>query len=143
VAKVEVSEELPVDPGAVWGVVSDLSRLGEWLDLHEDWRSEVPADLEVGTELTSVVVVKGMRNRVTWTIEELRPPELIVLAGDGKGGTRVSLRVSATRVEAGTSVELYTEFKNPALIGPIGGAAGRALKGELRRSLDRLAGLAA
>jgi hypothetical protein len=142
-AKVEVSEEIPVDVDSVWAVVSDLSRLGEWLELHEDWRSEIPDTLAEGTELTSIVAVKGMRNRVTWTIGEFRPPGLITLTGDGKAGTRASLRVSATAAGKGTSVELDTEFSNPALIGPLGGAAGRALKGALRRSLDRLAGLAA
>lgn len=137
-----MSQEIPGDPDAVWDVVSDLSRLGEWLELHEDWRSEVPADLGEGTELISVVAFKGMRNRVTWTIGEFRPPEVIALAGDGKGGTTVSLLVSATRVEAGTKVELDAEFSNPALIGPLGGAAGRALKGGLKRSLQRLVELA-
>ena len=141
-AKVEVSEEIPADIDSVWKVVSDLPRLGEWLELHEDWRSEVPATLEEGTELSSIVSVKGMRNRITWTIGELRPPELISLTGDGKAGTKASLRVSATPVGDGTKVELDTEFSNPALIGPLGGAAGRALKGALQRSLERLVALA-
>ena len=141
-AKVEVSEEIPVDVDSVWKVVSDLPRLGEWLELHEDWRSEVPETLEEGTELSSIVAFKGMRNRVTWTIGEFRPPELISLTGDGKAGTKASLRVSATPVGGGTKVELDTEFSNPALIGPLGGAAGRALKGALQRSLERLVALA-
>ena len=140
--RVEVSEEIPVEPDAVWDVVSDLSRLGEWLELHEDWRSEVPDDLGEGTELSSIVAVKGMRNRVTWRIEEFRPPELIVLTGEGKGGTKASLQVSATSVDGGTRVELETEFSNPALIGPLGSAAGRTLKGALKRSLERLVALA-
>jgi hypothetical protein len=142
VAKVEVSEEIAADVDSVWTVVSDLPRLGEWLELHEDWRSEIPERLEEGTELSSIVAVKGMRNRVTWRIGDFQPPELITLTGDGKAGTKASLRVSATPAGDGTKVDLYTEFSNPALIGPLGGAAGRALKGALRRSLDRLAALA-
>jgi carbon monoxide dehydrogenase subunit G len=138
VPKVGVTDGIPVDPHDAWAVVSDLSRLGEWLELHDGWRSEVPEDLAEGTELISVVSLKGMRNRVTWTIEEFRPPELIELDGDGKGGTKVSLRVSATPAGSDTQIELDVDFSNPALRGPFGGAAGRALKGALERSLQRL-----
>ena len=137
-AEVTVSERVPVERGKAWALMSDLSRLDEWLALHEGWRSEVPRELTTGTELVSVVSFKGVRNRVTWVVEELRPPELIVLTGDGKGGTKASLRFAAAAVGAETEIELHAEFSNPALVGPLGGVMARRLKGELRKSIARL-----
>lgn len=141
-AEVTVSEKVPIGREEAWALISDLSRLGEWLTLHEGWRSEVPERLAAGTELTSVVSFKGMRNRITWTITEFDPPGTIALQGDGKGGTKAALRLRAHADGSGSRVELETEFSNPALIGPIGGMAGRSLKGELRKSIKRLVELA-
>ncbi len=140
--EVEVSERVALDPGRAWAIISDLSRLGEWLSLHEDWRSEVPAELTAGTQLTSIVAVKGFRNRVDWTITELQPPERIVLSGDGKAGTKVSLSAGARADGDEARIELRTEFSNPALVGPIGGMVARSLRGELKKAIDRLAELA-
>jgi carbon monoxide dehydrogenase subunit G len=140
-AEVSVSELVPLDPEEGWRLLSDLSRLDEWLTLHEAWRSEIPGELATGVELESIVAFKGMRNRVRWRIDEFRPPHLITLNGDGKGGTTASLRFSAEAEGDGTRVELHSEFSNPALIGPLGGIAARSLKGELRKSIERLAAL--
>lgn len=138
----KASDHLDVDAHTAWAIVSDLSRFDEWLELHEGWRSEVPDELAVGTELTSVVAVKGMRNRVTWSVVELDPPHHIALRGDGKGGTKVALRLGTSAEGSGSRVELEAEFSNPALRGPLGSVASRSLKGELERSLERLAALA-
>lgn len=51
--------------------------------MHEGWRSELPDELTVGTTIVGVAGAKGMRNRVTWTIRELDPPERLLV--DGKG----------------------------------------------------------
>ena len=59
-----MSEHVESAPETVWAVVSDLSRLGEWLSLHEAWRGDVPA-LAAGVELTGVVKARGIRNKVT------------------------------------------------------------------------------
>lgn len=141
-AEVTVSERVPVERDTAWALMSDLSRLDEWLALHEAWRSEVPRELTVGTELVSIVSFTGVRNRVAWSVEELRPPELIVLTGDGKGGTKASLRFQATAAGDETEVELHAEFSNPALVGPLGGVMARRLKGELKKSIARLVELA-
>ncbi len=141
-AEVTVSKVVPLERDRAWAVMSDLSRLDEWLELHEAWRSEIPDELAAGTQLASIVSFKGMRNRIAWTIEEFEPPDAIALAGDGKGGTKASLRLAASDSGAGqTKIELYTEFSNPALVGPLGRVAARGLKGELEKSIDRLAKL--
>jgi hypothetical protein len=65
-AKVSVSAMISASPEKTWATAADMSRFGEWLTLHDGWRGELPAEIVEGTELTSVVAVKGLRNRITW-----------------------------------------------------------------------------
>jgi hypothetical protein len=141
-AEVTVSEVVPLERERAWALMSDLSRLDEWLELHEAWRSDVPSEIKEGTELSSIVSFKGMRNRIAWTVGEFQAPDRISLVGDGKGGTKAELSLAAEDAGEGkTKIELYTEFSNPALRGPLGRVAARSLKSELEKSIARLAKL--
>ena len=73
------------------GAASDLSRYKEWLSIHRVWRSTLPETLEKGTQLVSIVEVKGMANLIRWTIVNYKPPEAMTLNGDGEGGVKVKL----------------------------------------------------
>lgn len=44
-AAVDVAADVPMTPQDMWEHVSDLSDLGEWLVMHEAWRSELPEAL--------------------------------------------------------------------------------------------------
>ena len=70
---------------------SDLSRYKEWLTIHRVWRSKLPETLDKGTVVESIVEVKGMPNRIKWTIVHFKPPEAMTLNGDGVGGVKVKL----------------------------------------------------
>jgi hypothetical protein len=135
-AQVKMSERVPVSPAEAWALVSDLSRLGEWLSLHEAWRGDVP-DLAPGVQLTGVVKTKGIRNKVTWTVNDFDPPHRISLTGEGVGGTKVALDM-AVRPDGAVSIfDFMVEFSHPTLKGPLGSLAGRAIKGDLDHSLER------
>ena len=84
-AKLELSRELALTPDEAWVHVSDLGSLGDWLVMHEGWRSELPDELSVGTTIVGVAGAKGLRNRVTWTIQKFDPPKLIEVTGKGCG----------------------------------------------------------
>jgi hypothetical protein len=140
-AKVSVSASVPASPEHTWATAADLSRFGEWLVLHEDWRGEVPGTLTEGTRLTSVVRVKGFRNRISWLIEDYDPPRSLRISGRGIGGTKVSLVLSVRGNGDGSSVEVAAEVTGPATIGPIGMVIGRAVRGELRKSAANLTDL--
>ena len=71
--------------------MSNLAELGDWLCMHQGWRSDLPDELEVGTTIIGVAGAKGMRNRVTWTVRKIDPPELLEITGDGVGGTKYKL----------------------------------------------------
>ena len=139
--KVSVSTTVPAAPDAAWATAADLSRFGEWLVLHEGWRGEVPDTLQAGTELTSVVRVKGLRNRITWLVGSYDPPRSISISGKGVGGTRMSLVLSVRPTGTESTVTVDAEISGPTTIGPVGMLIGRALKGDMRRSVTRLTDL--
>ncbi len=138
-AKLEVSTDLPLDPHAAWEHASRLESFGEWLSIHDGWRSDLPDTLAEGTTLQSVVSVKGMRNRVTWTIVELDAPHHVVLKGTGKGGTKFSMRLAVAASGDGSTLSMKIDLGGAPLFGPIGSGVARALHGDLQSSLDTFA----
>jgi Polyketide cyclase / dehydrase and lipid transport len=142
VAKVHASVSVPAPPERTWATAADLSRFGEWLTLHEGWRGEVPATLAEGTELTSVVSVRGLRNRVRWHIERYAPPTGLTISGRGVGGVRIALelRVSADG-DGRSAVTIDAEVTGRPVVGPVSLAIGRAVRADLRKSVAALAAL--
>jgi len=139
-AKLSVSVDVPLSPEEAWGAASDLARYKEWLTIHRFWRSTLPEQLEKGTVLESIVEVKGMPNRVKWTIVNFKPPELMTLDGAGKGGVKVKLvgKVKAHATEPNSSVvTMDVHLGGPALFGPIGMVVAAALRGDIQESLNR------
>jgi hypothetical protein len=139
-AKLSVSVDVPLPPETAWECASDLSRYKEWLTIHRVWRSKLPETLEKGTVVESIVEVKGMMNRIKWTIVAFKPPEAMTLDGVGVGGVKVKLigKVKPARSDpAASSVTFDVHLGGPALFGPIGLLVSAALKGDIRASLDR------
>lgn len=140
-AKLELSRELALPPQKAWEHASDLSSLGEWLVMHEGWRSEIPEELEVGTTIIGVAGAKGMRNRVTWTVEKLNPPDLLEVTGKGVGGTRYGLTMAVKPTQSGSRFTVTINLGGAPLFGPIGAAAARAVKGDIDRSIAKFESL--
>ncbi len=139
-AKLSVSVDVPLPPEKAWEYASDLSRFKEWLTIHRVWRSKLPETIEKGTVIESIVEVKGMPNRIKWTIVHYKPPEAMTLNGDGKGGVKVKLigKVKPSEKDlAGSTVTFNVHLGGPALFGPIGMVVAGALKGDIRESLNR------
>jgi carbon monoxide dehydrogenase subunit G len=137
-AKLSVSVDVPLPPEVAWDCASDLSRYKDWLTIHRVWRSKLPETLDKGAVVESIVEVKGMPNRVKWTIVRFKPPEAMTLDGDGKGGVKVKLigKVKPKGADEST-VTLDVHLGGPALFGPIGMLVAGALKGDIRDSLNR------
>ncbi|KUH86075.1 MULTISPECIES: SRPBCC family protein [unclassified Mycobacterium] len=136
-AKLSVSVDVPLPPEQAWACASDLARYKEWLSIHRVWRSKLPETLEKGTTLESIVEVKGMPNRIKWTIVHYRPPEAMTLNGDGVGGVKVKLLGKVKPSGDGSTVTFDVHLGGPALFGPIGMVVAAALKGDIRESLER------
>ena len=143
-AKVSVSVDVPLSPEVAWRHASDLSRYKEWLTSHRVWRSKLPENLDKGTVVESIVEVKGMANRIKWTIVNFKPPELMTLDGVGVGGVKIKL-IGKVRPDSkggatekpGSVVTMDVHLGGPALFGPIGMIVAAALRGDIRQSLNR------
>lgn len=139
-AKLSVSVDVPLPPERAWESASDLSRYKEWLSIHRVWRSPLPDTIDKGTTLDSIVEVKGMLNRVRWTVVHYKPPEAMTLNGDGRGGVKVKL-IGKVRPApgdpAGSTVQFDVHLGGPALFGPIGMVVAGALRSDIQESLNR------
>jgi carbon monoxide dehydrogenase subunit G len=136
-AKLSVSFDVPLPPETAWDCASDLSRYKEWLTIHRVWRSRVPETLGKGTVVESIVEVKGMPNRIKWTIVHFKPPEALTLNGDGRGGVKVKLIGKVSPSGDGSTVTFDVHLGGPALFGPIGMVVAAALKSDMRESLNK------
>jgi carbon monoxide dehydrogenase subunit G len=139
-AKLSGSIDVPLPPEKAWESASNLSRYKEWLTIHRVWRSKLPDQLEKGTVIESILEVKGMPNRIKWTIVHLQPPETMTLNGEGVGGVKVTLiaKVKPKGPDNHDSVvSLDVHLGGPALFGPIGMIVAAALRSDIRESLNK------
>lgn len=134
-AKLELSRDLSLSPKDAWTHASNLGELGDWLVMHEGWRSEVPDEITVGTTIIGVAGAKGMRNRVTWTVKKFDAPTLLEVEGKGVGGTRYGLKMVVAPTESGCSFSVTINLGGAPLFGPVGAVAARAVKGDIDRSI--------
>jgi carbon monoxide dehydrogenase subunit G len=132
---VDLTADVPMTPQDMWDHVSDLSDLGDWLTMHEGWRSELPDEIAEGTEIVGVARAKGFRNRVTWTVTTWDPPHEVALSGSGKGGAKYAVTLTVRPAGEGSRLGLRLELGGRALFGPVGSAAARAVKGDMQKSL--------
>jgi len=139
-ARLSVSVDVPLPPEQAWEYASDLSRYKEWLTIHRVWRSKLPDTLDKGAVVESIVEVKGMPNRVRWTIVHFNPPEAMTLNGAGVGGVKIKLtgKVRPHRDDENASVvTMNVHLGGAPLFGPIGVIVAGALRGDIQQSLRR------
>lgn len=135
-AAVDLNAEVPMTPQEMWDRVSDLSDLGDWLTLHEGWRSDLPDEIAEGTQVIGVARAKGLRNRVTWTVTKWDPPREVAMSGSGKGGAKYTVTLTVRPTQDGSTLGLRLELGGRPLFGPVGSAAARAVKGDVQKSLQ-------
>jgi Polyketide cyclase / dehydrase and lipid transport len=136
-AAVDMTADVPMSPQDMWEHVADLSNLGDWLVMHEGWRSELPDELSEGAEVVGVARAKGFRNRVTWTVTAWEPPHQVALSGSGKGGAKYAVTLTVWPTKQGSALGLRLELGGRPLFGPVGSAAARAVKGDVEKSLKQ------
>jgi hypothetical protein len=134
-AAVDVTTGVPMATQDTWDRVSDLSELGDWLVLHECWRSELPDEITEGTQIVGVARAKGMRNRVTWTVTKWNPPHEVAMSGSGKSGAKYGVTLTVRPANDGSTLGLRVELGGRPFFGPVGSAAARAVRGDVEQSL--------
>lgn len=137
VAKLELTRSLSIPPEQAWEHASNLSELGDWMSMHQGWRSEVPAEITEGTTVVGVAGAKGLRNRVTWTVRTFDPPRRLAVTGAGVGGTKYKMNMTVEPSGDGCTFTVLIDLGGRPLFGPIGATAARAVKGDIERAITR------
>jgi hypothetical protein len=140
-AKVDVSTSSDLEPDAAWKLASDLGRFEEWMTIFAGWRGELPATIEKGTKVSSCIKVKGFRNVVHWTVTRYDEPNSIELQGRGRGGIRITVAMSVTDMQPGSTFDLTADLSGGVLSGPVGHVVARVLRADVRKSVENLAAM--
>jgi uncharacterized protein YndB with AHSA1/START domain len=140
-ANVDVSVSSALSPEQAWKLASDLNRFDEWLTIFGGWRSPVPDVIEKGTMVSSSIKVKGFRNTIHWEVTEYDEPHRIVLQGRGFGGVRISLTMTVTDHDPGTTFHLLAALTGGVLSGPVGSLVARVIRSDVEKSVENLVAL--
>lgn len=140
-AKVDVSVSSDLTPQQAWKLASDLQRFDEWLTIFGGWRSPPPAVIEVGTQVSSLIKVKGFRNTIHWQVTEYDEPRLIGMRGTGRGGVHIALTMAVADNDPGSDLHLQAELSGGLLNGPIGALVAKMLTADVRKSVRNLGAL--
>ena len=137
---IESAVDLDAPPEAVYRLVMDPRRLGDWVSVHEELLESPDGELKRGSKLTQCLKVAGRRFRVSWEVTEDDCPRRVVWEGHGPVRTRARVVYDFDARDGGTRFAYLNEYQVPG--GPAGRLAGRAVarvaKREMKRSLDRL-----
>jgi Polyketide cyclase / dehydrase and lipid transport len=140
-AKVDVAVSSDLSPEKAWALASNLRRFDEWLTIFNGWRSEVPAQLEVGTCVSSCIKVKGVRNIIHWRLTRYDEPKLIEMVGRGRGGIRISLCVHVVDDDPGTTFRVVADLSGGVLNTPVGNFVAKLIRSDVHKSVSNLAAL--
>ena len=139
-----------LSPERAWALASDLRRFDEWLTIFGGWRSEVPAQVEVGACVSSLIKVKGFRNVIRWRVTRYDEPKTIELVGRGRPAICISLRLCvkeirpgpSSNVASGSIFQVVAELTGGLLNTRIGNLVAKVLESDVRKSVTNLAAAA-
>ncbi len=143
-ASVDVAVSSELSPERAWKLASDLRRFGEWLTIFGGWKSEVPSIIDVDTQVSSLIKVKGFRNTIHWRVTRYDEPKEIELVGTGRGGICITLTMQVEpggKSGDGSNFRVIADLGGGLLNTPIGGVVAKIIQGDVRRSVCNLAAL--
>ncbi|MCF3941335.1 MULTISPECIES: type II toxin-antitoxin system Rv0910 family toxin [Gordonia] len=140
-AAVDVGIRSEMTPEEAWQLASDLHRFSEWMTIFGGWKSEVPDEIDEGTEVSSLIKVKGFRNVIHWQVTCYEEPTAIALSGTGRGGVHIDLTMRVDEVDAGSRFSLNAALRGGLLNGPVGRLVARMMESDVRESIENLAQL--
>jgi uncharacterized protein YndB with AHSA1/START domain len=139
IAEIRASIKISAPRTAVWDVLTDPSRLGEWVTIHDGFKGSPPSSVEAGSRFTQKLVVAGKDFEVEWTASEVAEPELLEWDAKGPAGSTARIRCEL-HGDGETNFTYVSEFDPPG--GKVGDAAASVVEGraddEAQATLVRL-----
>jgi uncharacterized protein YndB with AHSA1/START domain len=127
----EVITAITIDapPEAVWDVVMDPRRLGEWVTIHRRLIDGPKGPPRKGDEMEQTLHLRGVNFHVHWELTACDAPNHAIWQGRGPAHSHAETEYRLTAVDGGTRFAYRNVFKAP--FGPLGAVASRALVGGL------------
>jgi carbon monoxide dehydrogenase subunit G len=142
--KVSTSVEIPADPERVWAIIADPGSYEQWLTIHSKWKGEVPETFSQGVTVDEVVMMLGMANTISWTVQECEAPSRLTITGTGMAGVRSTFTmVVEPRSVGGSTASIAAEFEGQMVVGALGKAVEKDAQANLEQSLANLSQLVA
>jgi uncharacterized protein YndB with AHSA1/START domain len=138
---VTASTHIDAPPRAVWKMIMDPRRLGEWVTIHRRLLDADSGPPCVGFEMGQRIHMRGVNLDVHWTLVECDDSRLAVWEGRGPAHSRARSEYRLAAEDGGTRFDYRNEFHAP--LGPLGAFVSRALvrgmpEREAQRTLTRL-----
>jgi uncharacterized protein YndB with AHSA1/START domain len=136
-ADVTVTTDINAGAEKVWAVLANPTTWGDWVEIHQGFAGEAPAQFVPGGAFVQRVRVLGMPADVRWTIVGLQEPVRLELEGAGPMGINLRAEYGVEDHGDTSTVTAHMEFKGAAVM-----MVGSQLEGEvgtsMRNSLGKL-----
>jgi carbon monoxide dehydrogenase subunit G len=133
---VHSSIAIAAPPAAVWAVVMDPRRFGEWVTIHRELRAFSDGPVREGATMEQTLHLRGADIRVHWLLVECTEPNFARWEGRGPARSSAHIEYRLTAVPQGTRFDYQNEFRAP--LGAVGALASRTVMGQApQREADR------
>jgi carbon monoxide dehydrogenase subunit G len=136
-ATATTTTQVSADPAAVWAVINDPARTGDWVSIHQGYVGEAPTAFENGTTFSQRVSIMGMPADVAWTLTEVDAPTRTVMSGNGPMGISVTNTYVLSPADGGTEVTWTMAFSG-GMVMAVGGQLEAQVSAAQRSSLESL-----
>ncbi|WP_354698684.1 hypothetical protein DSM112329_04374 [Paraconexibacter sp. AEG42_29] len=121
--------DIDAPPEAVWTVVMDTERLGEWVSIHRGLGDYSTGPAAVGSTMEQSLALRGAKFKVKWKLVRCEDAKVAEWHGKGPARSKAETEYRLEAIDGGTRFHYRNEFKAP--LGPLGAVASKALVGGL------------
>ncbi len=137
--QVRCAIDIAAPPQAVWDVIMDPERFGDWVTIHRGLQWSDHGPLREGFEVEQWLALAGAPFKVHWRLVHLDSPRVGIWEGAGPAGSRARIVNTLEGVDS-THFDYLNEYSEPG--GMMGRLAGRLIvsglaEREAQRSLQR------
>lgn len=136
-ADVTVTTDIHAGAEKVWAVLANPATWGDWVEIHQGFAGEAPAEFFPGGAFVQRVRVLGMPADVRWTIVGLQEPVRLELEGAGPMGINLRAEYGVEEQAGASTVTAHMEFKGAAVM-MVGAQLESEVGSSLRNSLAKL-----